>query len=746
MLTISILVVEDVEPERVYAPLVAALQNWLFVRKQIVQLREPEHMEDRWVSSLNEWPNRIRRSIGTTDLVFCTVDLAIPDRSNDGPPDAQNGIQIIHEIKDKYRQNVRCCVVTGLATAELDRYRGKLPDDLLFEFKQDINATADGSRNIVNYVKSQTLAELHDFKFTDSSGSTRIVLLDEPTGLLRKNYLSLAPYYVDSETWHVPTLIIGHHGFGRQTLLQFIAFLADAELVVVNLATMNQNVNHDNFVRLSGLVARFKAAEGTERTRCLIYVESLDGYSPDDCAEEGENCLTPLSEMLAILRRIGSRNTRAFPFSISFSVSGDSRLKIRSQRTRNFVRSLEETIGEMTALPFVHLEMDANGWTVDHPRIVRLPTLVECGKPFVKGVVDIYLGSLSETLHGHLGYKGQTITLAPDVLDFLCEKTDWSGYGNLGGLIPVLESAFNSFLHERSADQYQITRAHLAKDVYERFIKTVLNLDDVELELATAKGERLRIIDKADMGVQDGELLVILGPSGSGKSTILRIFAGLVQPTSGTAMYRGAPIKGPIDRIGFMFQDYALFPWLTVRQNLSFGPRIRGIRRDDYAPNVTHLLDVAELTGFANAYPHELSGGMRQRAAMMQSLANKPDVLLMDEPFGALDVQTRWDMQNFLRKTRRELGTTIVFVTHDIDEAVYVGDRIYIATNRPLTLAAEFLVPFATDDRNDDFRMDASFISFSNRVRRALLQATTAGKRRSTAEGPIRPKQPDTRH
>ena len=245
------------------------------------------------------------------------------------------------------------------------------------------------------------------FRFVDSSGSPRFFCFTIPPVYFART-ISHSPHDVDAETWHVPTLIIGHHGFGRQTLLQLIAYLADAQLEVVNLATTDQNANHDNFVRLSELAARIRAARGSEREKCMLYVESLDGYSPDDFAEEGENCLEPLSEMLAILRARGSRNTHAFPFSLSFSVSGDSRLKIRPTQL-NFVRMLEVTIGEMTALPLVHLEMDVNGWTVDHPRIVRLPTLRDCGKPFVRGVVDIYLNFLSESLHGHLGYRGDRL-------------------------------------------------------------------------------------------------------------------------------------------------------------------------------------------------------------------------------------------------------------------------------------------------------------------------------------------------
>jgi ABC-type nitrate/sulfonate/bicarbonate transport system ATPase subunit len=174
-----------------------------------------------------------------------------------------------------------------------------------------------------------------------------------------------------------------------------------------------------------------------------------------------------------------------------------------------------------------------------------------------------------------------------------------------------------------------------------------------------------------------------------------------------------------------VFQDYSLFPWLTVRENVAFGPKSRGERPESYGPKAERLLEIAKLTGFEEAFPGQLSGGMRQRVAIVRALANDPDVLLMDEPFGALDLQTRWQMQEFLLETKQVTQKTIVFVTHDIDEAVFVGDRIYIASPRPLSLGECFEVPFSPASRRDKLRRDPVFGALVNRVRDALLAAAS---------------------
>jgi len=204
-------------------------------------------------------------------------------------------------------------------------------------------------------------------------------------------------------------------------------------------------------------------------------------------------------------------------------------------------------------------------------------------------------------------------------------------------------------------------------------------------------GEHTVALDSVDLDVARGEFLCIVGPSGCGKTTILNMIAGLAKPTSGTLTIDGKPIEGPGADRGVVFQDYALFPWKTVRENIEFGPRYRigaTMSRQERNERVRQLIDLVALNGAENKYPYELSGGMRQRCAFARALANEPDVLLMDEPFAALDAQTRVILQEELLRIWGEDDAgadrrTVVFITHGIDEAVFLADRIVVMSSHP---------------------------------------------------------------
>lgn len=197
------------------------------------------------------------------------------------------------------------------------------------------------------------------------------------------------------------------------------------------------------------------------------------------------------------------------------------------------------------------------------------------------------------------------------------------------------------------------------------------------------KETELLAIQNLSLEVQSGELLCILGASGCGKSTLLSLFAGFVMPTSGRVLLRGKPITGIEPRCGMVFQSYALFPWKTVRQNIEFPLRMRGIARRERRELAEHFIDLVQLTGFADHYPAELSGGMQQRVTIARSLAADPEVLLMDEPFAALDAMTRQVMQTELLRVQEASGKTIVFITHNLDEALILGHRIVVMSARP---------------------------------------------------------------
>jgi NitT/TauT family transport system ATP-binding protein len=189
--------------------------------------------------------------------------------------------------------------------------------------------------------------------------------------------------------------------------------------------------------------------------------------------------------------------------------------------------------------------------------------------------------------------------------------------------------------------------------------------------------------------VRKGEFVCLIGASGCGKSTLLRIVAGFEPPSTGEALMWSKPIAGPAPDRGMVFQDYGLFPWLTVRQNIGFGPSARGLHRDRIAETVERFIDMVGLARFADAYPHQLSGGMKQRVAIARVLANDADIVLMDEPFGALDAMTRERLQDDLLDIWKSTGLTVIFVTHSIEEAILLADRVVVMEPGPGRIAGE---------------------------------------------------------
>lgn len=220
----------------------------------------------------------------------------------------------------------------------------------------------------------------------------------------------------------------------------------------------------------------------------------------------------------------------------------------------------------------------------------------------------------------------------------------------------------------------------------------LIEVTDFNLAYDTIDGAVIAVRD-ADLVVNPGEFVSIIGPSGCGKSTFLNAVAGFLKPTSGTVTVDGEPVKGPSADRGMVFQQYSLFPWKTVRENVEFGLKMRGMGKSERAVAARTLLGLAGLSAFEDHYPDRLSGGMKQRVGIVRALATGPKVLLLDEPFGALDAQTRVIMQQILTNLWQRLGISVLFVTHDIDEAIFLSDRIYVMTARPGTIKAEVTVP-----------------------------------------------------
>ncbi|WP_027175994.1 ABC transporter ATP-binding protein [Desulfovibrio aminophilus] len=205
-------------------------------------------------------------------------------------------------------------------------------------------------------------------------------------------------------------------------------------------------------------------------------------------------------------------------------------------------------------------------------------------------------------------------------------------------------------------------------------------------------GEEVVALENVSLSVAPGELAVVVGPSGCGKSTLLNIVAGLERAGTGRAVLNGREITGPGADRGMVFQSYTLFPWLSVRKNVEFGLRMKGMPPAERLERARRYLDLVGLAEFENALPGQLSGGMKQRVAIARVLANRPEMLLMDEPFGALDAQTRLLLQDLLLKVWQKHKTTILFITHDIDEAILLADRIFIMSRRPGRILAELPV------------------------------------------------------
>ncbi|ALG11536.1 ABC transporter ATP-binding protein [Kibdelosporangium phytohabitans] len=237
--------------------------------------------------------------------------------------------------------------------------------------------------------------------------------------------------------------------------------------------------------------------------------------------------------------------------------------------------------------------------------------------------------------------------------------------------------------------------------------------------------ERFTAIEEFSLDVEAGEFVVVVGPSGCGKSTLLDLLGGLTTPTTGRVLVDGEPVTGPgLDR-GIVFQQYALLPWRTAQSNVEFGLEATSTPRRARAKRARQFLDLVGLSGFEKRFPHELSGGMRQRVAIARSLAYDPDVLLMDEPFAALDAQTRESLQDELLRIWQRTGKTIVFVTHGIEEAVYLGTRVAVMTSRPGRLKEVLPIDLGARSAEADLRSSPIFGRYRHEVWSLLHEKET---------------------
>lgn len=230
-----------------------------------------------------------------------------------------------------------------------------------------------------------------------------------------------------------------------------------------------------------------------------------------------------------------------------------------------------------------------------------------------------------------------------------------------------------------------LKQSDAVKDRFDRLKKRPVTLEVKNLykQFTTPQGNEITALKDINFKVHRREFVCVIGPSGCGKSTLIRILAGLETPSSGKMLLNGEEVQGPSPDRGMVFQGYTLFPWLTVKQNVMFGLLRSGHGKVTAEEDAFQWIDLVGLSKFANSYPHQLSGGMKQRVAIARALANQPKILLMDEPFGALDAQTRAKMQAYLMEIWKNIDITVLFITHDLDEAVYLADRILVLKANP---------------------------------------------------------------
>ena len=245
--------------------------------------------------------------------------------------------------------------------------------------------------------------------------------------------------------------------------------------------------------------------------------------------------------------------------------------------------------------------------------------------------------------------------------------------------------------------------------------------DHVSLTFDTPKG-KLRVVDDVTYDINDGEFIAVIGPSGCGKTTMMNMLAGFQKPTKGKVLFDGTPVNGPGPERGVIFQEYGVFPWLTVKENIAFGLQLKAnhVPASERRQICEHYLSLMGLADFANSYPKHLSGGMRQRLAIARAYAVKPQFLLMDEPFGALDAQTRANMQNLLLDVLSAEGKTVMLITHSVEEAIYLASRIVVVTARPARIKEIIDVPFAYP-RDESLQERAEFVELRGHIRQLVM-------------------------
>lgn len=277
--------------------------------------------------------------------------------------------------------------------------------------------------------------------------------------------------------------------------------------------------------------------------------------------------------------------------------------------------------------------------------------------------------------------------------------------------------------------------AHQSKQTATPAVK--LSLQGVRKAFQLSRTEQIDAIRDISFDVYENEMCVLLGPSGCGKSTALRLIAGLEEPTEGSLTLDGHEIAGPHRERGMVFQAYTSFDWLTVQKNVEYGMRLNGVPKTERRARAEHFIELVGLTRFRDAYPNQLSGGMKQRVAIARTLANRPSLLLLDEPFGALDAETRWHMQELMLSILAESRTTAIMVTHDIEEGLFLADRIIFMTRGPGRIAEVMATDFKQGKRISSKEELLAMSGYSDMERHIMHLMRQQSSTISRAEGEL---------
>ena len=297
----------------------------------------------------------------------------------------------------------------------------------------------------------------------------------------------------------------------------------------------------------------------------------------------------------------------------------------------------------------------------------------------------------------------------------------------------VVSRPLPSYLHQAQAVRERFARLK-ARDV-------ILRVENLSKTFNTREGSTVAL-KGINFSTHRREFLCIVGQSGCGKSTLVRILAGLEEPSAGEVLLEGKPVTEPGTDRGMVFQGYTLFPWLTVKKNVMFGPEVNGYGREEAEREALQWLQLVGLEKFADCYPHQLSGGMKQRVAIVRALANQPRILLMDEPFGALDAQTRCRMQVHLLEIWRKIDITIVFITHDLEEAIFLADRILVLSAHPGQVQELIEVPVPRP-RSTAQLLSPEFIATKARLDELIHQQAPHDDKEDADTYPIMPRLTD---